>query len=444
MIRPALIALALVLPPTLGAQRYAFVNVNVIPMDRETVLRDQTVVVENGMITAVGPSASTTVPSGATRIEARGRYLMPGLAEMHAHVPGGQAQQYTENVLFLYVASGITTVRGMLGAPAHLTMREQLLNNQLMGPRLWTSGPSVNGNSVPTADSAARTPAFQQSQGYDLIKIHPGLSLEAFNALDAAADQINMPFAGHVPAAVGVRRAIAAGYASIDHLDGYVEAAAGATSGGWFGVGVAPQVNPATLQELVRLTAVAGVWNVPTQTLMETYASDATADEWAARHPEIRYVPAQQRQQWLNTKTTWRNADIPMAQRAHWMQVRRQLIRDLYRETGRVLLGSDAPQIFNVPGFSTLWELETYIEAGLTPYEALTTGTTAVARYFGVSDRAGTVQAGRWADLILLEANPLERISNVRQQAGVMVRGRWMPKSEIDARLAQIAAEYAN
>jgi len=436
--------LATLLPTALLGQAIAFTNVNVVPMDRARVLSDQTVVVRNGMIIAVGPANTVSIPDDAARIDGRGKWLMPGLAEMHAHVPGGQNPAYADNILFLYIASGVTTIRGMLGAPPHVTLRRDLEAGTTLGPRLWTSGPSVNGNSVPSADSAARAARSQHAQGYDFIKIHPGLSREAFDALDAVADSLGFRYAGHVPVAVGVRRALEAGYWSIDHLDGYIEEAAGAASGtGWFGAAVAHQADPAVLAELVRVTAAAGVWSVPTQTLMESYGSDASVEEWAALHPEIRYMPPQWRQQSFTFKHDAIDKGPPAAHREHWLTLRRQLIRDLYRETGRVLLGSDAPQVWNVPGFSAIRELETYVAAGLTPYEALTTGTTAVARYFDVANVAGTVEVGRRADLILLDANPLENVGNLRRRAGVMLRGRWLPAAELDARLQEIAAAYA-
>jgi imidazolonepropionase-like amidohydrolase len=441
--RCSLLALFLASAPLAG-QTYAFTNVNVVPMDRDRVLENQTVVVTDGRITALGPAGATTVPEGATRIDGRRQWLLPGLAEMHAHVPPQQAPEaYTSNILFLYVANGVTTIRGMLGQPAHLELRRHLESGAVLGPRLWTSGPSVNGNSVPNADSAVRTVAWQQAQGFDFMKIHPGLGRAAFDSLDAAADRLGFRYAGHVPAEVGVRRALEAGYWSIDHLDGYIEEAAGA-SGGWFGIAVADRANEAILADLVRITAAAGVWNVPTQTLMESYAADATPEEMAARYPEIRYMPPQTRQQWMNWKAN-ANQNAPAAHvRERYLALRYQLIRDLYRQTGRVLLGSDAPQVWNVPGFSAIHELETYVTAGLTPFEALTTGTTAVARNLGVADQQGTVAIGMRADLILLGANPLDDVANVRQRNGVMIRGRWLPRAAIEERLERIAAEYAN
>ncbi|RPH56107.1 MAG: amidohydrolase, partial [Acidobacteria bacterium] len=133
----------------------AFVNVNVVPMDRDRVVAAQTVVVQDGRITAVGPTATTTVPAGAVRVDGQGKYLAPGLAEMHGHIPPpNQSQQYIEDVLFLYVANGVTTVRGMQGAPGQLELRDRVIKGEIVGPTLYLAGPSFNGNTVKTPEQA--------------------------------------------------------------------------------------------------------------------------------------------------------------------------------------------------------------------------------------------------------------------------------------------------
>lgn len=423
---------------------YAFVDVTVIPMDRERVLEHQTVIVRDGRIEAMGPADRTSVPSGAARVDGHGRFLMPGLAEMHAHVPSDP--DYAREVLFLYMAHGITTIRGMLGHPNHLTLRAQVNAGEILGPRLWTSGPSVNGRSVPTPDVARRVAREQGAAGYDFIKIHPGLTRETFDALDRTADDVGIRFAGHVPTDVGIWRALEAGYWSIDHLDGYMDVlvADGATlpeTGGWFGANYAPYVDDAKIGRLARATRDAGVWNVPTQTLMENYAS-ARDLERLKRRPELKYMPAATRAQWTAWTERADSTGPGVAVRRRFIEIRRRLIRALHEEGAGLVLGSDAPQVWNVPGASAHRELKAIVAAGLTPYEALETGTRNVAEFFGVLDRTGTVQAGKWADLILLEANPLTDIANSARLAGVMVRGHWMPRSEIDTRLSEIAARY--
>jgi len=428
------------------ASTVAFVGANVIPMDRERVLENHTVIVRDGRIAGVGPAAQVRAPAGATVVDARGKFLIPGLAEMHAHIPTPQAGTETvQRTLFLYLAGGVTTIRGMLGHPLHLQLRDQAARNEILAPRIYTSGPSVNGNSAPTPEAATRMVEEQKQAGYDLLKIHPGVPRAAFDALDATADRAGIPFAGHVPGEVGLNRALQARFASIDHLDGYVEALAGQgerftpQESGFFGFNMIDRVDESRIGTLAAATRAAGVWNAPTQTLMEHLASPEDPEQMAQR-PEMRYMPAQTVAQWVQQKRNFTSGPNFTAARAQrYIQVRRRLIRALHDAGAGLLLGSDAPQWWNVPGFSARRELEYMVAAGLTPYQALETGTRNPAVYFGAQRAWGTVEEGRSADLILLDASPLQDIRNLWKQAGVMVRGQWLPQAEIERRLGEIA-----
>jgi imidazolonepropionase-like amidohydrolase len=422
----------------------AIVNVTVIPMDRERVVPDQTVIIRAGRIAEMGPASGTAIPASAIRINAQGKYLIPGLAEMHGHIPGGNASEEVVNrVLQLYAVNGITTVRGMLGHPRHLALRDQAARNEILSPTIYTSGPSFNGNTVSSPAVGRQMVLDQKAAGYNLLKIHPGVSREAFDTLAATAHRAGIPFAGHVPLAVGVERALETRYASIDHLDGYVEylvragSPVGAQESQFFGINLVENLDESKIPGIVSRTKSAGVWNVPTQILMDNLAGDETAEELAAR-PEMRYWFPNQIEQWKNTK---REFEQETAMRRHqWLAVRRDLIKRLQAAGAGILLGSDAPQMWNIPGFSTHRELEALVRAGLTPYQALAAGTSRVAEYFGTTDRTGTVAVGKQADLILLEANPLESVAHTKRIAGVVLRGRWIPKTEIESRLASFVA----
>ncbi|MGH7719936.1 MAG: amidohydrolase family protein [Gemmatimonadaceae bacterium] len=436
-----------------GAQQpsgtVAFVNVTVVPMDRDRLIEGQTVVVRDGRIAALGPSASTRAPAGATVVEARGKFLMPGLAEMHAHIPPAQAPpQFTENVLFLYVANGITTIRGMLGEPSHLQLRDRAARGELLSPRIYTSGPSLNGNSVPAPDSARRVVIAQKGAGYDFLKVHPGLTREVFDAIDRTADSVGMTFGGHVSVGVGLRRTLDAKQATVDHLDGYVEALVAdsaralAASSQFFGLNLIPHVDETKMAALATATRAAGVWNVPTMSLFEDWVLAGDSASMMSR-PELRYMPRAMVAQWLTTTRNFQgNPNYSRERAREFLTIRRQILRSLRDAGAGLLLGSDAPQIFNVPGYSMHEELRAMAGAGLTPFEALSAGTRNVAIFFGAENERGTVAMGKVADLILLDANPLADVANVQRRAGVMVRGRWLPESEIQQRLAAIAAAY--
>ncbi|HEY7500304.1 MAG TPA: amidohydrolase family protein [Vicinamibacterales bacterium] len=412
----------------------AFVGVTVLPMDKETVVPNQTVIVREQKIAWMGSADAATIPANAARVDGKGKFLMPGLAEMHAHIPGGKAPDSAiHRTLFLYVANGVTTIRGMLGEPRHLSYRSSVANGAVLGPRIFTTGPSFNGNTAPTREAAVEAVIAQKKAGFDLLKIHPGVPRDAFDALAAKAHELKIPFAGHVPADVGLQRALDARYRSIDHLDGYVEALAKpGTPSQFFGVNLMTQVDESGIPALVKATRAAGVWQVPTEVLLDNLLNDETADALAAR-PEMKYVIQQSDiQSWMKQREQFQK--IPQAERKRLLTIRRRLIKDMHDAGVPFALGSDAPQMWNVPGFSIHRELQSMIDAGLTPYQALKTGTTNVGLYFGTTD--GVVAAGRRADLVLLDANPLQAIANSSKIAGVMVNGRWLSKADIDARLA--------
>jgi imidazolonepropionase-like amidohydrolase len=427
--------LVFLLAPTARAAT-AFVNVNVIPMDTERVVAEQTVVVDDGLITAIGGVDDVRVPPDAIIIDGTDRFLMPGLGEMHAHVPA--PGESLDRVLTLFAANGVTTIRGMLGRPSHLELREDLYADRVFGPRLITSGPSLNGNTVSGVADARRQVTEQHAAGYDFLKIHPGLSRDEFMAIADTANKLGIPFAGHVPVAVGVEDALTSGMATIDHLDGYMAAMLPRDSGGaggfggFFGVFLADMIDERRLDELVEKTRQSDTWNVPTEILIEQRI-DATPPEALQARSDMRYMDQATVSRWVDSKTSLlaeRDFDRDVADKA--IELRRRLIAGLFHANGRILLGSDAPQVFNVPGFSTHLELETYVAAGLTPFEALTTGTTAVAGFLG--SNTGIVAVGRDADLVLLNDNPLADITNTRRVHGVMLRGTWHSRQDLDAR----------
>lgn len=427
----------LCLVPLAQAETTAFVNVNVVTMDDDSVLRNQTVIVEDRRIASIGSVNTLPVPEGSRLVDGTDRYLMPGLAEMHAHVPpSGSA--LLDRVLALFALNGVTTVRGMLGHPSHLPLREAIDSGAVLGPRLITSGPSLNGNSVSGPGDARDKVLQQKAAGYDFIKLHPGLSLAEFEAIAGTANDIGMPFAGHVSVTVGLRRALADGMATIDHLDGYFVAAITEDAersggfGGFFDVLLGEYVDPDKLVELAAETAESGTWNVPTQLLFENVVSTESAEALGGR-PEMRFMPASSVQNWITAKQQFLADGYDADASRRSIQLRRQLIKALHDAGARLLLGSDAPQIFNVPGFSVHRELGLLVESGLTPFEALQTGTVNAAEYLGIE--SGRIEPGYRADLVLLDDDPLADIANTQRIHGVMLDGLWISSADRSARL---------
>ena len=445
----AAVGLALGLAPQVAAAEaaWAVVDVAVVAVGDDRLIPGQTVLIRDGRITAVGASSDIAVGE-ATIIDGSGRFLMPGLAEMHAHIPPQpDSHQETLDTLMLYVANGITFARGMLGAPHHLQLRERAAPGDIVAPRIYTSGPSLNGQSVTSPAAGERMVAEQHVAGYDFLKIHPGLDRASFAAIAAAAAEVGMPFAGHVSAEVGLAAALATGQASIDHLDEYLPALLRddsplrGTASQFFGWNLAADVDPRKIPEVAEATREAGVWNVPTQSLIEQLLlAERTADELLAR-PEMSYVSAATAGRWAEAKVRVMSDPAYSPELARQFgDVRRRLLQALHAAGAGLLLGSDAPQIFNVPGFSIHEELRLLVASGLSPQQALATGTVNVARFLDEESEFGQVAAGQRADLLLLAANPLEDVDNVRKLVGVMLAGRWLPAATLQAELADIAA----
>jgi imidazolonepropionase-like amidohydrolase len=434
----------------------AFENVNVIPMDRDRILRRQSVIVRDGRIAEIGAAGKVKVPSGALRVAGDGKYLMPGLAEMHGHLPGvGATSEVVESWFFLYVANGVTMVRGMIGDTVNLEQRASVAAGRLLGPTLYVAGPPFTGKSAPTVAAAEKMVRDEKAAGYDLLKLlDGGITREVYDAIAKTAREVNIPFAGHVPDLVGVEHAIESRQSTIEHLDHYLQALEADDS-------PIRNADPKTramelpfhlderkMAKLARATRAAGVWNVPTMAVWDYFYSKDDGEALRQQMPELRYLSRSLVDQWVRGK------DATLGKPYMWfvpgsksgdrvMEMRRKMLRALHDAGARVALGTDSPQSFSVPGFSIHREMPIMVECGFTPFEVLQSGTRAPAEYLGALAEFGTVAVGRRADLILLEANPLENVANVSRRAGVMVRGRWIPESEIQERLAKIAAAAA-
>lgn len=419
-----------------------FTSVNVIPMDTEQVVQNQTVVVKDGKILAIGKNLKYS--KTALVIDAKGKYLIPGLAEMHAHVPPNDNLDAHKEVLFLFAANGITTIRGMLGHPSHITLRSKINSGEVFGPRFYTTGPSFNGLSVKTAERGAEMVREQKAAGYDFLKLHPGLTKETFAAVSATANEVKIPFAGHVSYGVGVWRAIDAGYSSIDHLDGFVEALVPGIEmipeqqAGLFGMFVAEKADEAGIPRLMRELKAKNIWVVPTQSLADRWFDARYTGELFLKDPDSKYMDKQIVTQWIDSKKNlMANPQYDAAKIENFIKLRRKLILACQQNGVGLLLGCDAPQVFNVPGFSTHNELKYLVDSGLTPYQALRTGTVNVATYLNLNN-AGTIKPGNIADLILIDGNPLTDVTNTKKISGVMVRGQWLSKTEIEAGLKKL------
>jgi imidazolonepropionase-like amidohydrolase len=335
----------------------------------------------------------------------------------------------------------------MLGEPWHLELRQQLAEGEITGPRLITSGPSLNGNSVDSPEQGARMVREQAEAGYDFLKLHPGLDRERFDAIARAAEATGMSFAGHVSIDVGLERALEAGYASIDHLDRYIRPLVDSDTiesmeAGFFDYRLAPYADRSAIPAVAERTRAAGVWNVPTESLMQNYLL-TDVDNARESNPQFRYLPESMVGRWIERVEQVRESENYDRDAAEaYMSVRRDLISALHESGAGLLLGSDAPQVFNVPGFSIHHEMQLMREAGLSPFEVLQTGTVNPARFFDAENDWGQVREGMRAELLLVEGNPLNDLENVSRIRGVMTPTGWLSRDAINDRLAEIESRY--
>lgn len=439
------ICLTLLSPLILIAQLESdivFVHVDILPMNKEKLIRDQTVIVRSGRIQSIRPSSNKKI--NGKIIDGTGKFLMPGLGEMHAHIPPVNNMEPMKKVLTLFLANGVTTIRGMLGHPLHLELRRKVEDGSILGPTIITSGPSLSGNSVATAAQGALMVYEQKKMGYDFVKLHPGLSKEKFLAITKAAYDAGMPFAGHVSFDVGVWLAISSGYTTIDHMDGFIEALVPGIehmreeSLGLFAMFIAEHADTSKIPSLMTALKENNIWVVPTEALSQRWFSPLRTPEELAAEPEMVYMDKRTLSGWVQSKKNlMANVAYDQEKMVGFMELRKKFIRSMNNTNVGILLGSDAPQVFDVPGFSTHQELKYYTEAGLTPYQALRTGTYNVGRFLKRDD-IGIVRVGAVADLILLDANPLESIENTRKISGVMKNGKWYPKEFLNEQLEMV------
>src|SRR6056297_3944271 len=421
-------------------------NVKLLTMESEEILEGKSVIIRGGVIDWVGNAGEADIPDNATVIKGD-YYVMPGLAEMHAHIPSsGQTQEQMEQTLALYLTQGITTVRGMLGAPVHLEMREQAKSPGFFSPRIFTSGPSFNGNTATDTETTRQMVREQAEAGYDLLKLHPGITLENFEALADEAKSQGIEFSGHISASVGLERTLAAGQGTIEHIDRFMEFLAGVSPEDrvdpniiYFGYDLTSQADHSKIYEAAKLTAESGVWVVPTNTLLENVFNPNLTTAEMLKWPGMEHISESTKAGWANYVQNLRQSeDYDAEQAREFLSIRKELTRALHEEGAGLLLGADAPQIFNPPGYSTHRELALLVEYGLSPIEAIKTGTVNVGVYLGEADKTGKIAPGYNADLILLDTNPLQNLPFHNSIEGVIYRGSYADRAKLDQILENI------
>lgn len=426
-------------------------DVSIIDVKTGTILENRFIAIDSGKIKSISSSVENKDLYNLI-IDGNGKFVVPGLAEMHAHIPSPPiSKEQLEETLFLYLSNGITTIRGMLGHPSHLELRKMVQRGEVLSPRIFTSSPSLNGNTVKTPEEAIVKVTSYQKDGYDFLKIHPGILLPVFEQVIKTANEVGIPFGGHVPVDVGIKRALESKYATVDHVDGFLEGLVPASenvnpnNNGFFGYNFAGVADTTQIETLVKLSKENKVWIVPTQSLFERWFAPISTEE-LIRQPEMKYMPVTTIMNWKIRKdqSTGEATNFNKKQWQKFITIRRQLIKALQKGGHGILLGSDAPQLFNVPGFSIHHEMAGMLRAGMTPLEILQAGTINPAVFFDKEDSFGQIKEGLDADLLLVNSNPLDDIGALKKLKGVMIQGKWLDKKTIDKKLNVIAAHAQN
>ena len=445
------------------AQVTAFVGVNVIPMDRDRVLRDQTVIVLDGRIAEIGPARSVVIPEGAQRVDGKSKYLMPGLVDMHTHLLSDGDEfpdSIAEDELRVMVANGVTTVRFMIGTPELLELRKRSAAGQIIAPQIYVASPHLTGREqgnnyvVNTPNEAREAVRRAKVDGYDFIKITTFIKPEVYEAaVDEAAKQ-KIRVVGHADSRfVGVERAWKAGQ-QIEHLDGYLEfimrddaPVEGSVSDlyiynpdNWVSI---DHIDERRIREAAKRTVAANPFVNPTQHFMKNTFGLARSEESMRVQPDFKFYPKQVQDRFIDFYKRTRLNQVPLEKRAKWIGYRDKLVKAIHDAGGKLLVGSDTPEFLWLYGFTVHRELEALRAVGLSNYDVLAAGTRNAHEFFGTLGTAGTVEKGKRADLILLNADPLKDIAATRDRAGVMLKGKWYPQAELDRWLDEIAPRIA-
>lgn len=420
--------LLLLLPLPLSAQQketgerksFALTHVTIIDVKGAQARRDMTVIISGSRITAIGKYGRVRVPAGFRIIDATGKFLIPGLWDMHVHL--GDEEFDRSAYLPLFIANGVTGIRIMDGAPEHHLWRQEIESGKLLGPRMLIASPIIGLNKISEAEAVEEVRKAKRD-GADFIKVHDNLPRASYFALMNEARRLGLSVEGHVPLALTAEEVSAAGQKSIEHLTGLDEA----------------KTNNAQAEKLIAIFKKNRTWQCPTIIMRRNYAwlDDASF----ASDPRLKYVKPSWKRRWLKmTEDAGNTPQSEWAKRKELVHREKQLVGKMQRAGVPILAGTDDANPYSFPGFSLHEELALLVEAGLTPAEALQSATLNPAKFLNRLNALGTIERGKLADLVLLDANPLEDIHNTNRINAVVADGLYLDRKALDNILAEVEA----
>ncbi len=453
-----------------GQKVLVFTHAAIINTSGGENLSDMTVVIKGGRITNIKKTEKSRFPEGTHVIDATGKFLIPGLWDMHAH-------WYDSDYLPIFIANGVTGLRIMWGNLMHLKWREEIINGIRLGPRLYIGSPIIDGPqpvwsgsvSVSNENDAREVVRKFKAMGYDFIKIYHLLPREAYYAIANESKKLGITFTGHLPISITAMEASEAGQICIEHLaSGSIgillacsvneeelikernKAFEGVTNqprslsqlGAYrnYANKVLETYNDAKASSLFTLFAGNKTWQCPTLTVLRSYRY--LDDKNFTDDPRMKYMPEAERKSWelKNIPSVASNTPEDWAVEKKIYNKELEIVGIMNRAGVKFIAGTDVANPYCFPGFSLHDELSLFVQAGFTPFEALQTATYNAAEFLGQLDSLGTVEVGKIADLVLLDANPLEDINNTRKITAVVVGGKYYPRTSLDEMLVRIEA----
>jgi imidazolonepropionase-like amidohydrolase len=416
--------------PPAARKALAITHVTIINLTGAPPEADMTVVIEGGHIAAVGKSKRLQTPKGAQEVDATGKFLIPGLWDMHTHI--GDDDFDKRIYLPLFLANGVTGIRIMWGAPAHHLWRKEIESGTMSGPRMVIASRVIDGpksflsGAVVVRNEAEARDAVRQAkqEGADFVKVHDEVPRDAYFALVAEARRLRLPVEGHVPKSITAAESSVAGQKSIEHLTGLPVA----------------EADSADAKALFASFKKNGTWQCPTLIMRHNYSF--LNDVSFADDPRLKYVEASRRKRWLNymSSESGKLSAGEWSRRQEGFRREEGLVGKMMKAGVGILAGTDNNNPYCLPGFSIHDELALLVEAGLTPAEALKAATLNPAKFLNLLDKLGTVEAGKTADMVVLDADPLEDIRNTKKVDAVVIGGRFLNRGTLDKMLAEVEA----
>jgi len=457
------LVLLLLICGSLSAQKDLLItNVNVISMKDSVIAYKRSILIRNGKIVLVSDVINADQKSKPVVIDGGGAYMIPGLFDMHMHFyhDMGLDKKYLGEEVKLPLANGVTTVRIMNGMPEYLDLKKDISVGKTPGPEMFVASPQfvgkwpfhepLEGIMVTNAKEAEKAVKECKMKGYDAIKLTEFVGVEAYDAVIKTANELKIKVTGHVGPYVRLDKALAA-HQQIEHFDEFIETLLPDTSinhgrsvsdyGIWDRKNAWPTVeyvDESRMGELAQKVKRANIYVTATNYFFTKYFGIGATQDEIKQFDCFDYVPAFMKKRGDESFNYYWNNPPSEALRKKYVRIRYEFVTSLYNAGVKLMTGSDGPEWYLAPGFTVHDEIESYVKAGLSNFASLQTATINPATYLGIDKRKGTIEAGKEADFVLLEKNPLEDIKNTRTIKAVYSHDKFYSRQQLDKLLNEV------